>query len=387
MLNPWPYYSKEEIDKVRDVVTSGKVNYWTGDEGKNFEVEFAKYIGCKHAIALANGTLALELALKSLNIGTKDEVIVTPRSFIASISCVVAVGATPVFADIDAKSGNLSADTVKELITEKTKAVICVHIGGNPCDLDPIMELAQLHNFYVIEDCAQAHGAEYHGRKVGSIGHVSAFSFCQDKIMSTLGEGGMLTTNDSDLWKQAWAYKDHGKDWDTVYRKKHPPGYRWLHESFGSNYRMTEVQAAVGRIQLKLLDDWVTRRTKIATSIIDVAGDFDFLHADSYPDSSKCAFYRVYLYVKSEKLPVNIGRDCIQEKLNESGVPCFVGSCSEVYNEKAFDGKPYKPVEPLPNSKKLGETSLCFLTHPTITDQQLENMIVTLKSVLSSIQD
>src|SRR5690606_11358648 len=201
----------------------------------------------KYAVAVANGTLALDLALKALNVGDGDEVIVTPRTFLASVSCIVTAGATPVFADVDLNTQAISAETIAPVISAKTKAIIVVHLGGMPADMDPIMELARAHNIFVIEDCAQAHGATYKGKSVGSIGHIGAWSFCQDKIMTTGGEGGMVTTNSKDLWSAMWSYKDHGKSWEAVYEREHPPGFRWLHESFGTNWRMTEIQAVIGR--------------------------------------------------------------------------------------------------------------------------------------------
>ena len=263
MLNtrfpPWPSFTTEEADAVRDVLLSNKVNYWTGTECRSFEAEFSAWAGVQHAVALANGTLALDVALKALGVGPGDEVVVTPRTFMASVSCVVNAGATPVFADVDADSGNLSAATIAKVLTPRTKAVIVVHLAGWPCDMDPIMALAAQHGFKVIEDCAQAHGARYKGRSVGSIGHVGAWSFCQDKIMTTAGEGGMVTTNDEALWRAMWAYKDHGKSYAAVYERDHPPGFRWVIDSFGTNWRMLEVQAAVGRIQLRRMAQWTAQ--------------------------------------------------------------------------------------------------------------------------------
>src|SRR5471030_1077730 len=250
MLNtkfaPWPSFTDEEANAVKNVVLSNKVNYWTGNECREFEKEFAAWTGTAHAVALANGTLALDVALKALNIGPGDEVIVTPRTFIASISCAVTCGATPVFADVDRDSQNISAATIAKVITPNTKAIVCVHLAGLPCDMDPIMALARERGIYIIEDCAQAHGARYKNRSVGTIGHIGAWSFCQDKIMTTGGEGGMVTTNNPEMW----SYKDHGKSWKAVSEEKNESSFRWLHKSFGTNWRMTELQAVLGRIQL-----------------------------------------------------------------------------------------------------------------------------------------
>lgn len=266
----WPAYTQEEVDAVAAVLASNRVNYWTGDETRAFEREFAEWAGSPCAIALTNGTVALDLALEALGIGPGDEVVVTPRTFIASISTVVNAGATPVFADVGADSGNITPETISAVLTPRTRAIIPVHLGGWPCDMPAIMALAARADIKVVEDCAQAHGARIDGQSVGSFGHVGAWSFCQDKIMTTGGEGGMVTTADEALWSRMWSYKDHGKDWEAVYNTAHPPGFRWLHNSFGTNWRMLEMQAVIGRIQLRRMAEWTRRRTEIAGRIAEV---------------------------------------------------------------------------------------------------------------------
>ncbi len=381
-FSPWPSFTEEEAQAVQRVLLSNRVNYWTGNECREFEREFASWCTTEYAIALANGTVALDLALKGLGIGAGDEVIVTPRTFIASASCVVNAGATPVFADVDAESGNLSADTIKNFITSRTKAVICVHLAGWPCDMDPIMALAKQHGFKVIEDCAQAHGALYKGRRVGSIGHVSAWSFCQDKIMTTGGEGGMVTTNDEALWRTMWAFKDHGKSFHAVYEKEHPPGFRWVHESFGTNWRMLEMQAVIGRIQLRRMQTWTMQRTKHAAAILQACREFEALHVPTYPSSDTHAHYKCYVQVVPEKLAPGWSRDRIVAEINQRGVPCYQGSCSEVYLEKAFEGSAFIPQPRLPTAKKLGETSLMFLVHPTLTAEEISKTCDAIHDVL-----
>jgi dTDP-4-amino-4,6-dideoxygalactose transaminase len=387
-FSPWPSFSDDDLQAVQRTLCSNKVNYWTGSECHHFECEFSAWSKSKYSIALANGTVALDLALKALNIGSGDEVIVTSRTFIASVSCIVNAGATPVFADVDQDSGNITAKTIAEVLTLKTKAIICVHLAGWPCDMDPIMELAKAHDLKVIEDCAQAHGSIYKGRSVGSIGHIGAWSFCQDKIMTTGGEGGMVTTNDRDLWLKMWSYKDHGKSYEAVYEKEHPPGFRWVHESFGTNYRMIEIQAAIGRIQLKKMKDWTAKRNANAQKILRAAdyfsGDFGIIRSlefkcqscnskDRDHCSNKCvhAYYKCYLYVRLENLSQDWSRDRIIEEIISRGVPCFQGSCSEVYLEKAFDNTGFRPANRLPVAKELGETSLMFLVHPTLTEAEI----------------
>ena len=394
-FSPWPSFTQEEADAVSQVLLSNKVNYWTGTECREFEKEFAAWAGTDYAVALANGTLALDVALQAMGIGEGDEVIVTPRSFIASVSTVVNAGAMPVFADVDNNTGNISATTIAPKITDKTKAIICVHLAGWPCDMDEIMALAKQHNLWVIEDCAQAHGAKYKGKPVGSIGHVGAWSFCQDKIMTTGGEGGMVTTNDKALWQKMWEYKDHGKNYDSIYHKQHPPGFRWLHDSFGTNWRMMEMQAVIGRIQLKKMAEWTKIRIQNAKILRDAltefAGGQQFLRLPDIEfhqvmgSDSVHAYYKYYVYVRPENLPENINRDSILNALNEKKIPCFSGSCSEIYLEKAFDNHPSRPNARLTVAKELGETSLMFLIHPTLTTNEMQTIATTTVDVLTTL--
>ena len=394
-FSPWPSFTQEEADAVSQVLLSNKVNYWTGQECRQFETEFAKWADSKYAIAMGNGTLALDVALQALDIGAGDEVIVTPRTFIASISSVVNAGATPVFADVDEATGNITPESIAAVLTAKTRAIVCVHLAGWPCDMDGIMALAEQHDLYVIEDCAQAHGARYKGRSVGSIGHIGAWSFCQDKVMTTGGEGGMVTTNDEQLWRKMWAYKDHGKSYAAVYETEHPPGYRWLHESFGTNWRMTEMQAVLGRIQLTRMPDWTAKRTANAQAILDTCAKWEakgYLSVPRLEESpqfadSTHAYYKLYVYVQPDNLPKEWSRDRIIEEINKLGVPCFSGSASEVYLEKAFDNTGLRPESRLPVAKQLGETSLMFLVHPTLTADEIKQTLQAIDSVLTKIDD
>lgn len=383
--SPWPSFSDEEVAAACAVIASNRVNYWTGDEGRRFEQEFAAWSNSARAIALANGTLALDLALKALGIGPGAEVIVTPRTFIASVSTVVNAGATPVFADVDADSGNISPDTIGTVLTERTRAIIPVHLGGWPCDVDGIMALGAPQGIKVIEDCAQAHGARIGDRSVGSIGHVGAWSFCQDKVMTTGGEGGMVTTDDEGLWDAMWSFKDHGKSWDAVYNRQHSPGFRWVHDSFGTNWRMLEVQAAIGRIQLTRIAAWTVRRTEIAMRIRDALADFSSLVRVPVPgDDMTHAYYRQYAYVRPDGLKPGWSRDRIIDECTKRGAVVMQGSCPEVYRERAFDGTPWRPVERLPVARELGETSLMFLCHPTLTDAEVS---ATLEHVVQVLGD
>jgi dTDP-4-amino-4,6-dideoxygalactose transaminase len=382
-FSPWPSYTVEEANAVQTVLLSNKVNYWTGTECREFEKEFAEFTSCSYAVALANGTVALDVAFKALEIGVGDEVIVTSRTFLASVSSIVNAGAKPVFADVDAESQNISPDTIAKVITPKTKAIVCVHLAGWPCDMDGIMALADRHRLFVIEDCAQAHGARYKGKSVGSIGHIGAWSFCQDKIMTTGGEGGMVTTNDKSLWSKMWSYKDHGKSWEAVYEREHPPGFRWLHDSFGTNWRMMEIQAVLGRIQLQRMPEWSVKRQVNANLIWKVARQIASLRVPEVPDYIEHAAYKCYVFVRPEKLKNGWDRDRIMNEIMMQGVPCYSGSCSEVYLEKAFDHTGWQPEQRLPVVKELGETSLMFLVHPTLTETEIHKTCDALNKVMA----
>ena len=380
----WPSFDQEYIDVVSKVLESGKVNYWTGNECRKFEEEFAQYFGSSYSIALANGTLALDLAFIALDIGEGDEVLVTSRTFIASVSSIINAGATPVFVDVCMNSQNILVSEIKKNLNERTKAIVCVHLAGWPCEMDEIMEIAKENKLSVIEDCAQAHGAMYKGKSVGSIGDIGCWSFCQDKIMTTGGEGGMVTTSNPELWEKMWSYKDHGKSYDAVYNKKHKPGFRWLHDSFGTNWRMTEIQGAIGRIQLKRMPEWTEKRNILQSMLWETCKNYPGLRVPKFKnnDSSVHGAYKAYIFVNENNLKERWNRDRIIDELAKDGVDCFSGSCSEVYLEKAFNEKPYKPKARLKNAKKLGETSLMFLVHPTISEQEIERTCNSIKKVM-----
>ena len=386
-LEPWPSFTQEEVDAVSKVILSNKVNYWTGQECREFEREFAEFTQTRYAVALSNGTVALDVALKALEIGNGDDVIVTSRTFLASASSIVTAGANPIFADVELDSQNISRHTIEAVLTPNTKAIICVHLAGLMCDMDPIMDLAQEKGLYVIEDCAQAHGAMYKGRSAGSIGHIGAWSFCQDKIMTTGGEGGMVTTNDEELWSKMWSYKDHGKDFDSVYNKQHPPGFRWVHDSFGTNWRMMEIQAVIGRIQLKRMPEWKQKRNKNMDRILSTFEGTPYFTVFKPSSDYVHAAYKCYVQVNVDKLPANWSRDSIMQVINEQGIPCYSGSCSEIYLEKAFDNTPWRPKVRLPNAKKLGENSLMFLVHPTLSDESLEKTCSAIKYVIAKLSE
>tara|TARA_B100000965_G_scaffold193669_1_gene161682 strand:- start:4383 stop:5561 length:1179 start_codon:yes stop_codon:yes gene_type:complete len=387
-FSPWPSFSEEEAEIAKKIILSNKVNYWTGTECRQFENDFAKFSDCSYAIAVGNGTLALDLALKCLEIGKGDEVIVTSRTFLASVSSIINAGAKPVFVDVSSNSQNITPENILSAINLKTKAILCVHLAGWPCSMDEIQAIAKKNSLFIIEDCAQAHGAKYKEKSVGSFGDVGCWSFCQDKIITTGGEGGMVTTNNKKLWEKMWAYKDHGKSFNAVYKKKHPYGFRWLHESFGTNWRMTEIQGAIGRYQLTKIEEWTRIRNKNQNAIWDSCNSINGLRVPIINNKIfEHAAYKCYVFIEKDKLKSGWTRDRIIKEINEKGVPCFSGSCSEVYLEKAFDNTSFRPKKRLSVAKKLGETSLTFLIHPTITQKEIKLTCKAIKEVMNHAAD
>jgi dTDP-4-amino-4,6-dideoxygalactose transaminase len=386
MLNTWPHYEEDEIEAVSTVLRSGKVNYWTGSECREFEKEYAAFVGTQYAISMMNGTVTLEAALYALDIGEGDEVIIPSHTFIATASCVVRRGAKPVVADISPNSNNITLESIQAVFTPKTKAIIVVHLAGWPCDMDPILSFAKEHHLKVIEDCAQAHGAIYKSRPVGSMSDVASFSFCQDKIITTGGEGGMVVTNNEDLWRKMWAFKDHGKSYATVYEQIHSSiGFRWLHESFGTNGRMTEMQAAIGRKQLQKLPAWISKRQENAKILTKAFKKIGALRVVEPEKDISHAYYKYYVYLNLEKINPNFSRDSIIQSINEAGVPCFSGGCSEIYREKAFAEHHYAPVHRLANARSQGETSLVFLVHPTLTSEEMTQMVKVVENIMREV--
>lgn len=397
MLNtsfpPWPKFSKDEAQKIKKVLLSNKVNYWTGEECILFENEFAEYFESKYAIALSNGTVALDLALRALNVGPDDEVIVTPRSFIASVSSIVNLGAKPIFIDVCDNSQNIDVDLIEKEITPKTKAILCVHLAGWPCDMKRILDISKKYGLKIIEDCAQAHGAKYRNQSVGSFGDIGCWSFCQDKIMTTGGEGGMVTTNSKKLWSKMWSFKDHGKSFNLINKKTSKKGFKWLHTSFGTNYRMTEIQASIGRIQLTKIKEWSLKRNKFQEIIWNEARKIKGLRVPSFKcrncacdhENQQCfhASYKTYIFIEDGMLKKNWNAMRIVEEINKNNIPCMQGTCPEIYLEKAFTNAMLAPKERLSKAKKLGETSLSFLVHPTLKRKHIINTCNVLKSVMS----
>jgi dTDP-4-amino-4,6-dideoxygalactose transaminase len=381
-LNPWPYFDSHQIDSAMSVLASGKVNTWTGNETRTFENDFAEFCGSNKAIAMANGSLALSAAYLSVGLGRGDELITTPRTFIATASSAVLLGAKPVFADVDMDSGAITANTIEPLITRRTKAIAVVHLGGWPANMPAICDLARANGIAVIEDCAQAHGAQINGQSVGSFGDVSAWSFCQDKIVTTAGEGGMVTTSRKDLWDSMWAFKDHGKTYEAAFVREHAPGFRWLHERFGSNFRLTELQSAIGRIQLQYLPEWTAIRTRNALLLAEAISDLPAVRVPLPPEHLTHAWYKFYAYIQPVMLADGWSRDRILSEITALGYPAFSGSCSEIYLEKCFQDAGLAPAQRLHVARELGENSLMCLVHPTITLEQMAEYAQAVRSVI-----
>ena len=382
----WPSFDREIIDAVQNVLVSGKVNQWTGQNVYTFEKEYAQYLGVKHAVAMANGSVTLDVALRILGIGRGDEVVVTSRSFVASASCVALTGALPVFSDIDPISGNMTAESIQAVCTPRTRAVIVVHLAGWPCDMDAIVSLCRSKKIFLIEDCAQAHGAHYKGKPVGSFGDFGSFSFCQDKIITTGGEGGLLVSNNSVLWKKAWSLKDHGRDFDVVFGRKAGTGFKWMVNSFGTNYRMTEMQAAIGRIQLRRLDRMVSIRRRNADILSRAFKNLPGLVVPLVQDDSFHAYYKYYTYLDPKSLRSGWSRDRIAHELMKMNISCGSGACPEIYREKAFQYQRRKMKLPaqtrFANARKLGQSSLMFQVHPTLTKESMKYIAEQLGRVL-----
>jgi len=382
-LATWPHFDNEQIDVASRVLASGKVNTWTGQDTKTFELEYARWCGSSHAIAMANGSLALSAAYLAVGLCAGDELITTPRTFIATASSAVLLGARPVFADVDTDSGAITAELIAPLITARTKAIAVVHLGGWPADMPAICDLAQSHGLAVIEDCAQAHGARLQGRSVGSFGDVAAWSFCQDKILSTAGEGGMVTTCRPELWDAMWAFKDHGKTQQAVFGRDHPPGFRWLHERFGSNFRLTELQSAIGRLQLQRLPQWSAARTRNALLLAEALGSLTAVRVPLPAEGLVHAWYKFYAFVKPDALADGWSRNRILSEITAHGYPALTGSCSEIYLEKCFQDAGLAPAERLPVARELGDTSLMFLVHPIMTPEQMAGYADTVRTVVA----
>ena len=376
----WPRHSTKEIQLVNKIIKSGRVNQWTGEYVNKFEKKFCKYFNLNYSLAVANGTVGLEAAINSFNLNKGSEIVVTPRSFIASASSVLKMGFKPVFSDVDLNSQNIELDNIKKVITKKTKAIICVHLAGYPTDMKPIMEYARKKNIYIIEDCSQAHGAKINNKYVGTFADISVWSFCQDKIISTLGEGGMIATNNSKLYKRLLSYRDHGKNFNQLSKIRNLNQFNYINDFIGTNIRMTEIQAAVGYLQLNNLAKWVNARNNIIKQIekklFNIKKGIVLIE---YPKNIKHAFYRYYFFIKNNQFKNGWNYLKLINALRKKDKSFFIGGCPEIYNEKIFSK--YRPSKKLTNTFLLSKTSICIRIDHNITKKRIDYLSQSIEDV------
>ncbi|MDA8840899.1 DegT/DnrJ/EryC1/StrS aminotransferase family protein [Gammaproteobacteria bacterium] len=382
----WPSFSAGESKIVSDVLRSNKVNYLFGDNGAKFEKGFSDFSQTKYALAVANGTLALDLCLRSLHLKKGDEVLVTSRSYVASASSIALLGAVPVWCDVDLNSQNIDISEIEKNYSKKTRAILCVHFAGFPCDMDKITSFAKSKNIFVIEDCAQAHGARLNGRSVGSFGHISAWSFCNDKIMSLGGEGGMVTTNSKHFHQFISSFNNHGKNLKKYYSSKKHKNFPYIHDSLGSNYRLTEMQSALGIYQLSKMKSWHALRKRNAQVFIDSVADLKIAITPTISSSIQHAWYKLYITLDPKLFKKSISREFVIENLNQHLVPCSFGGSGEIYREKAFKNISYLKSGTLKNASFLEKNSIILQVHPTISINEIKRRAKILKLVLIRAQ-
>ena len=376
----WPNFSKKLISKINTIINSGEINYTTGPYGKKFEKQFSNFTGNKYSIAISNGTAALEVAIKSLKLPKNSEIIVSARSFFSSASCIVNTGYVPIFADVELSNQNISIDEINEKITKKTKAIICVHLAGLPCDMISINKLAKKKKLKIIEDCSQAHGASINLKQVGSFGDVATWSFCTDKIISTLGEGGMISTNNKRVYEFCKKYINHGT---AKQKKKNSNKFIYNKDSFGTNLRITEIQSVAGLEQLKDLKITQKKREKISKGYFDLISKYsDFINCHMPEKDIKNAWYRFYFFLKPNMKRCQKIRYQMIKSLNTDTLRCFAGACPEIYLERAFKNLKNFKVKRLKNCKVLGQTSIALDVNHTLKNYELNKNLLIIKSVL-----
>ena len=393
-LPDWPQIPEEGIEAVAEVLRSGKINYWTGEQTRLFEAEFAALHEAAEALAVANGTLALELAVRSFGIGPGDEVIVPSRTFIATAGAVVAAGATPVIADIDPQTNALTPLSVAARLTPRTRAVIAVHVGGYPAPVAELRELTDQMDLVIIEDCAQAEGARYSGHAIGTAAHASCFSFCTDKILP-LGEGGVICYTEglrqSAAYLQAWAYRDHGHVFGRAQNtrvQERSSQFKYLSDHFGTNARMPEVQGALARVMLRHVSAWHIQRTRNAEVLCGELADFApafspvVLPASRRAQGSEHAYYRLYFRLDPTALAPGWDRDRVIDAIAAEGAPVQFGSCALIGREQALLTLGAPRDEDLPGALCANEQSLAFFVHPTLTEADMADIAGAARKVL-----
>lgn len=379
----WPSYSLKEANDVKQAIIKSNLNYWTGKETLKFEKKFSNFFGLKYALAISNASTGLDIAIKALNIQKNDEVIVSPKSYYSSVSCIIKNKAKPIFIDVNLNSHCFDENKIEEKITNKTKLILCVHLGGFPCNMKKIKKIAKKYNLFILEDCSQAHGAMIGNKFVGTFGDISVWSFCNDKIIST-GEGGVISSNKKKLFKKIWSLKENGRDYDAVYSKKHKFGYKWIHNHLGYNYRMTEMQAILGLNQLNKLNKNISIRNYFYQQIIKNYENFEAVKFQKIPKSYTNSFYRLYAIVNLNFIKSEWDRDRLIKYLNKIGIDCNVGSCSELYKEKGIK-KYFKNNHILPNAEILSKNSIAFNIHHKCSEKYIEFVWKSLNKTIKKI--
>jgi dTDP-4-amino-4,6-dideoxygalactose transaminase len=401
----WPNFSEEAIQSVVDTLRSGKVNYWTGRKGMEFEKRFAEWQGSKYAISVATGTAALHVAMTALGIGPGDEVIVPSYTFIATSFSVAQAGAVPRFADVNLEDHCISVESAERLVTKRTKAIMPVHLYGNVCDMDKIAAFAKRHNLYVIEDNAEAFGGSYKGKKTGTLGQIAGCSFCQNKTFTTGGEGGMITTDDEELAWNARSFRDHGYDVKQrlslmELEQKLP----YIHNMIGWNYRMTEMQSAIGLAELDRMDNWNMparrRNAKILIDALRERPEVKYFPIDT-PERQN-GWYVLAFSLDIEKINCDIQQ--FVKAAGAEGAPCWKVFWPQCHTERAFrefnsfgrSGFPFRSKEyatpssvdyskvEVPNAIwHEGHTFTCF-AYPTFTEDDMHQIAAALVKVIKA---
>ena len=378
----WPNYDGNILSKISKLLQSGKTNYLVGKEGLLFEKNFSKFYKIKFANAVANASLGLELSLLSLNLNKGDEVIVTPRSYHSSVSCVIRAGLTPVFADVDRQTMNICPKSIRKNISKKTKAIICVHLYGMPCEMNDIIKLSKEYKINVIEDCSQAHGSKIGRKYVGSFGDISVFSYCQDKIISTGGEGGMIATNNKKLNDRIWSLKEIGKNKDKFFKiNSLSNDFPYVHDTIGTNARITEIQSCIGNYQLKQLKSYIRARNENAKIFFNKLKNCKHLIIPNHNSQITHSYYRYTVIISNEKL----SRSILMKNLKKKGVACNVGGCPTIYNEKYFVEKFNVNIKNYPNAEYLKNRTLSFLVDQTISKKEINKVSSILLDQINKI--
>ena len=418
-LPAWPQFTEETIQAAMKPLREGAPNYWTGRNGKlkdgkvgsygmEYEEKFAEWEGSKFAVSSATGTAALHIALGGFRIGPGDEVIVPSYTFIASSMCVLQAGAIPIFADVKPDDHCIDPKEIERLITDRTRAIIPVHLYGCACDMDEIMAIAEKHDLIVIEDSAEAHGTAYKGKKVGTIGHAGAFSFCQSKHWTTGGEGGMTVTDDEDA---AWimrSFRDHGYDvakrMSLLELEAHLP---YIHRRLGWNYRMTEMQSCIGISELARFDNWnKPRRQRNHRILVEELKDENAVANVEYEtDEKDCVFFVFPIILDMDALTCDIGQ--FVKALGEEGVPCGPVFWPQSYKEDVFtehvgqgrvnfpfESSEYTSVESinykelsLPNAAQYQTNTFITLCHPMLEESHMRQIAAGIKKVLAAYSE